>query len=107
MQMTNFEELKGLLKSAPKKIAILPHKNPDGDAIGSTLAMFHYLNKLGHSCNIVSPNDFPKFLKWMPSAKEIVIADYKPKVAEAIIHQAELIFILDFNTVKRIDDLGN
>ena len=106
MQMTNFEELKTLLKSAPKKIAILPHKNPDGDAIGSTLAMFHYLRKLGHTCNIVAPNDFPKFLKWMPSAKEIVIADYKPKVAEAIIHQAELIFILDFNTVKRIDDLG-
>lgn len=107
MQMTNFEELKALLKSTPKKIAILPHKNPDGDAIGSTLAMFHYLNKLGHTCNIVSPNDFPKFLKWMPSAKDIVIADYRPKVAEAIIHQAELIFILDFNTVKRIDDLGN
>ena len=107
MQMTNFEELKALLKSTPKKIAILPHKNPDGDAIGSTLAMYHYLNKLGHTCNIVSPNDFPKFLKWMPSAKDIVIADYRPKVSEAIIHQAELIFILDFNTVKRIDDLGN
>jgi bifunctional oligoribonuclease and PAP phosphatase NrnA len=106
MQMTNFDALKELL-SSPKKIAILPHKNPDGDAIGSTLAMYHYLKKLNHTCNIVSPNDFPKFLKWMPSAKEIVIADYQAKRAEAIIHQADLIFILDFNTVTRIDDLGN
>ncbi|HEY4538973.1 MAG TPA: DHH family phosphoesterase [Faecalibacter sp.] len=106
MQMTNFDALKELL-STPKKIAILPHKNPDGDAIGSTLAMYHYLRKHQHTCNIVAPNDFPKFLKWLPSAKEIVIADYQPKRAEAIIHQADIIFILDFNTVTRIDDLGN
>lgn len=106
MQMTNFDALKELL-STPKKIAILPHKNPDGDAIGSTLAMYHFLNKLNHSCNIVSPNDFPKFLKWMPAAKDIIIADYQSKRAEAIIHQADIIFILDFNTVTRIDELGN
>ena len=106
MQMKNFEALKELL-SKPKKIAILPHKNPDGDAIGSTLAMYHYLTKLNHTCNVVSPNDFPKFLKWMPGAKDIVIADYQAKRAEAIIHQADIIFILDFNTVTRIDELGN
>ena len=105
MQMTNFDALKELL-STPKKIAILPHKNPDGDAIGSTLAMYHYLTNLNHTCNVVSPNDFPKFLKWMPAAKDIVIADYQAKRAEAIIHQADIIFILDFNTVTRIDDLG-
>ncbi len=105
MQMTNFEALKNLLAS-PKKIAILPHKNPDGDAIGSTLAMSQYLKKLNHTCTIVAPNDFPKFLKWLPEAKEIVIADYNPKKAEAIILQADLIFILDFNTVNRIDELG-
>ncbi|WP_094745807.1 DHH family phosphoesterase [Vaginella massiliensis] len=106
MQMTNFEGLKNLLAS-PKKIAILPHKNPDGDAIGATLAMSLYLKKLNHSCNVVAPNEFPKFLKWLPEAKNIVIADYQPKRAEAIIHQADLIFILDFNTLSRIDDLGN
>lgn len=105
MQMTNFEGLQNLLAS-PKKIAILPHKNPDGDAIGSTLAMSLYLKKLGHTCNIVAPNEFPKFLKWLPEAKEIVIADYQAKRAEAIIHQADLIFILDFNTIGRIDELG-
>lgn len=104
--MTNFDALKELL-STPKKIAILPHKNPDGDAIGSTLAMYHFLKKFNHTCNVVAPNDFPKFLKWMPAAKEIVIADYQAKRAEAIIHQADIIFILDFNTVTRIDDLGD
>lgn len=103
--MTNFDALKELL-STPKKIAILPHKNPDGDAIGSTLAMYHFLKKFNHTCNVVAPNDFPKFLKWMPAAKDIVIADYHAKRAEAIIHQADIIFILDFNTVTRIDELG-
>lgn len=106
MYMTRFEELKELLNS-PKNITILPHRNPDGDAIGSTLAMLHYLTKLGHSCNIVAPNDFPKFLKWMPLAKKIVITEYNPAKAKILIEKAELIFILDFNSVTRIDELGD
>lgn len=106
MQMENFEELKKLL-SQPKRIVILPHRNPDGDAIGSTLAMSHYLSKLGHECEIVAPNDFPKFLKWMDGARKITIAEYNPKKGRAIVENAELIFILDFNNLSRIDELGN
>lgn len=105
MKMNRFDELKELL-SQPKQITIIPHRNPDGDAIGSTLAMFHYLSKLGHKCEVVSPNDFPKFLKWMPSAKKINIAEYAPAKARILIEKAELIFILDFNTIARIDELG-
>lgn len=106
MQMENFEELKKLL-SQPRRIVILPHRNPDGDAIGSTLAMSHYLSKLGHECEIVAPNDFPKFLKWMDGARKITIAEYNPKKGRAIVENAELIFILDFNNLSRIDELGN
>ena len=105
MQMDNFEELKALL-SQPKRIVILPHRNPDGDAIGSTLAMNHYLSKLGHQCEIVSPNDFPKFLKWMEGSKAIHIAEYIPGNARRLIENAELIFILDFNSITRIDEVG-
>ena len=105
MQMTNFEALKNLLAS-PKNIVLLPHKNPDGDAIGSTLAMSQFLIKIGHQCHVVAPNDFPKFLKWLPQAKEVIIGDYNPKKAEALIANADLIFVMDFNTLERIDQLG-
>lgn len=105
MQMQNFEELKSLL-SEPKRIVLLPHRNPDGDAIGSTLAMRLYLSKLGHSCEVISPNDFPKFLKWMEGAKDIQIAEYNPGHSRRTIEKAELIFLLDFNTTARIDEVG-
>ncbi len=106
MQMQNFEELKKLL-SQPKRIVLLPHRNPDGDAIGSTLAMFHYLTKLGHECEIIAPNDFPKFLKWMDGAKKISIAEYNPGKSRILIEKAELIFILDFNSITRIEEVGD
>ncbi len=104
--MENFEELKKLLEH-PRKIVILPHRNPDGDAIGSTLAMSHYLTKLGHECEIIAPNDFPKFLKWMDGAKKINIAEYNPAKCRILTEKAELIFILDFNSFGRIDEVGD
>lgn len=106
MQMTNFDKLKGLLLSGSKKIAILSHRNPDGDAIGSSLAMKHYLTKLGHLCEVIVPNEFPKFLKWMDGARDILIAEYKNGQSKRFIEEAELIFILDFNTTSRVDEVG-
>ncbi|MBW7870387.1 MAG: bifunctional oligoribonuclease/PAP phosphatase NrnA [Flavobacteriia bacterium] len=105
MQMTRFEELKNLL-SKPKQIVILSHRNPDGDAIGSSLAMNHYLTRLGHKCDMIVPNEFPKFLKWMDGAKDIQIAEYSPSNSRNLVENAELIFILDFNTTSRIDEVG-
>lgn len=105
MQMTRFEELKSLL-SQPKQIVILSHRNPDGDAIGSSLAMNHYLTRLGHKCDMIVPNEFPKFLKWMDGAKGIQIAEYSPSNSRNLVENAELIFILDFNTTSRIDEVG-
>lgn len=103
--MNRFEELKELL-AKPRKIVILPHRNPDGDAIGSTLALSHYLTKLGHECEIIAPNDFPKFLKWMDGAKKIRIGEYTPGKCRNLVENAELIFILDFNNFNRIDEVG-
>lgn len=103
--MNRFEELKELL-AKPRKIVILPHRNPDGDAIGSTLALSHYLTKIGHECEIIAPNDFPKFLKWMDGAKKIRIGEYTPGKCRNLVENAELIFILDFNNFNRIDEVG-
>lgn len=83
------------------KIVIICHYNPDGDAIGSTLGLQHYLQKTGLHASVIVPNDFPKFLKWMPEAKKIVIAEYKRKLAAELIRDADVIFILDFNASHR------
>ena len=88
------------------KIVIITHYNPDGDAIGSSLGLKHYLNIKGLNAEVVVPNDFPKFLKWMPEAKKITIADYKRKKAWEMIDQADVIFILDFNAAHRCGNLA-
>ena len=87
------------------KIVIITHYNPDGDAIGSSLGLKHFLNQKGLEADVIVPNDFPKFLKWMPDSKKIIIADYKRKVAGEAIYNADVIFILDFNASHRSGNL--
>lgn len=88
-----------------QKIAVVTHLSPDGDALGSSLGLHHYLLSLGKEVKVVVPNAFPYFLKWMNGSNDIVINTYIPKTAEAIIKHADLIFCLDFNVLKRIGDL--
>ena len=87
------------------KIVIITHYNPDGDAIGSSLGLKHFLNRKGLEADVIVPNDFPKFLKWMPDSKKIIIADYKRKLAGEAIYNADVIFILDFNASQRSGNL--
>jgi bifunctional oligoribonuclease and PAP phosphatase NrnA len=103
--MENVLELKALL-AAPKHIVILSHRNPDGDAIGSSLATQKYLHKLGHSTKVVFPSEFPDFVEWMEGASEIVIYDKDKDKATEAIKAADMFFCLDFNGLSRIDDLG-
>ncbi|MEP2237164.1 MAG: DHH family phosphoesterase, partial [Maribacter sp.] len=91
MNLEHLNELKKLL-SSPKKIAIIPHKNPDGDAIGSTLALWHYLVNTGHTASIVAPNDYPKFLKWMPGSDKILNFERENSQSKAFINTADIIF---------------
>lgn len=93
-------EIKKLI-STKNKIIITTHYNPDGDAVGSSLALKHYLKKLGVDSEVIVPNDFPKFLKWLPGANKIIIGEYKKRKALDLIEQAEIIFSLDYNTFKR------
>lgn len=99
-------EIKSLL-IPQNKIVIITHYNPDGDAIGSSLGLKHYLQAKGLHAEVVVPNDFPKFLKWMPDAKKSIIAEYKRKVAFDILNEADVIFCLDFNSPSRIGILGD
>lgn len=94
------------LLSSPKKIVIVSHKNPDGDAIGSSLGLYHYLVKQNHQVDVIMPNDYPTFLKWMPS--ENIVANYEAtvKTSNAIINNADVIFTLDFNALQRAGDMA-
>lgn len=87
-------------------IIITTHLSPDGDALGSSLALYHFLKNRGKNVEVLVPNSFPYFLKWMQEAKEIVIFEYIPDAAKAKIAHADLIFCLDYNVLKRIGDMG-
>ena len=100
MKKEDILELKTLLNS-PKNIVIVPHKNPDGDAIGSTLGLMHYLKKHNHNVVVVAPNDYPSFLKWMPGESTILKFENQHKKSELLINEADIIFTLDFNAFHR------
>ncbi len=102
--MNDIHKLKEELSSS-KKIVIIPHKNPDGDAIGSTLGLYHYLKKLDQDAVVIAPNDYPEFLKWMPGEETIIKFDTDTALANSKIKEADLIFTLDFNSLHRIDEM--
>lgn len=96
-----------MLLATPKKIVILPHRNPDGDAMGSTLALYHFLKKLNHQPILISPNEFPDFLAWMPGSETVLIYEKDKVGTKAVLEQAELIFTLDFNALHRTGEMEN
>lgn len=89
----------------PRRILITTHKNPDGDAIGSSLGLWWVLMRLGHDVRIVVPNQFDHFLAWMPGSEEIINAWREMKLAGTLFQDAEIIFCLDFSASKRVGDL--
>ncbi len=93
-------EIQELLAN-PKKIVIIPHRSPDGDAMGSTLALYHFLLKLNHEVNVIAPNDFPDFLAWIPSSEKVLIFENDTKATSKILQEAEVVFTLDFNALHR------
>ncbi len=93
------------LLATPKKIVIIPHRNPDGDAMGSTLALCHFLLKLGHDAVVISPNDYPQFLAWMPGAENIVIYESDKERSTQMLNSAEIVFTLDFNALHRTGEM--
>ena len=103
MDDNQIKKIKGLL-SKEKTIVIIPHKNPDGDAIGSSTALDSYLKKLGHKSLIVCPNHFPKFLNWMDPKKKIKIFEDENELKHKILN-CDIIFNLDFNNLSRISSM--
>lgn len=82
------------------------HAGPDGDALGSTLGMAHYLRELGKEALVIVPDAFPDFLAWMPGAQEILRFDKQRDKAELMLSMADVIFAMDYNALNRVDDMG-
>ncbi len=101
MNFEDFQSLKQIL-STPKKISIVTHRNPDGDAYGSSLALYLYLLKLDHVVTVLSPNECPEFLKWLPKEDKIVIFENDKKTGTKILEESDIIFTLDFNALHRV-----
>ncbi len=104
MTASDISEIKQLL-SESKKITIVPHKNPDGDAMGSSLGLFLFLLASGHKVHVITPNDYPQFLKWLPGNDDVLIYDNDRKANNDKIAESDLIFALDFNDLSRVGDM--
>lgn len=104
MKNTDITKIKNLL-SSPKKIIIVPHKNPDGDAVGSSLGLYLFLKKHLHEVTVIAPNDYPDFLKWMPEEQSILKFESQREASKKLIDNADIIFTLDFNALHRTGEM--
>lgn len=93
------------LISEPKKIIITFHENPDGDALGAALGLKIFLQKT-HQVTIISPNNYPEFLKWMPGSSNIMFYHKNKEEADKQIDAATLIICVDFNEIERLGNLS-
>lgn len=103
METLSFEPIQAEL-SYPRRIAVTMHQKPDGDAIGASLGLFHYLKAKGHKVEVVSVTDYPENLKWMPGTDQVLLAPLDPDKAQWVFEGADLIFCLDFNTLHRLNE---
>jgi phosphoesterase RecJ-like protein len=103
--MLDLAVLKNLLNQ-PRKIVITTHHKPDGDAMGSSLGLYNYLIQQGHHTQVITPTDYPDFLAWMPGNENVIIFTEHVDESAALVADAEIIFCLDFNTLSRINELG-
>ncbi|MBQ6861342.1 MAG: DHH family phosphoesterase [Alistipes sp.] len=107
LNKADIDALRSLITEAPKQVVIVSHTNPDGDAIGSSLAWAEVLEGLGHTVTCIVPNRPPYFLSWMPRINEVVIFKQAEEQAREAIERAELLFCLDFNAISRLEILSD
>lgn len=103
--MENIATLKDFLKT-PKNIIITTHQKPDGDAMGSSLALYNYLLPLGHNIRVITPTEYPAYFGYLPGNEEVYNYLENPNLSQIAIEAAELVICLDFNDLSRIEPLN-
>ena len=93
--------------SSKKNIVITTHRTPDGDALGSSIALYEALKLDGHNVNIIVPNNFPYFLNFLPFSSEAIIFEKENEKAINLISKADTFFFLDFNSYSRLDKMAD
>lgn len=99
------KRVRSLINGA-RDIVITCHLSPDGDAVGSTLGLCHVLRRLGKNANVVTADMVPRSLHFVPGVRDITVMSINESLARRLVSEAQLIFCLDFNTMSRIDKLG-
>lgn len=89
-----------------RRIVIVAHKRPDGDAIGSCLGLYHFLYAFERETFVILPDAIPSNMTILPSSSEIINYEQNVEHCKAIIAETDLIFCLDFNNLERIGALG-
>lgn len=92
-----------LLLATPQNIVITTHYNPDGDALGSSLALYRFLKSSGQNVSVLIPNEYPGFLNWMPDLKSALVYSKDQQNAELLLNSASIIFCLDYNGFNRVN----
>lgn len=97
--------LMGTMRQA-QKVVICAHRGPDGDAVGASLGLAGYLERLGKTVDVIFPNPFPDFLRWIPGADKVDFYELNKSAAASKIENADTIFMLDFGTIGRLKEMG-
>ncbi len=103
----HIDTLRAILEEKSHKIVIVSHTNPDGDAVGSSLAWAEALRGMGHTTTCIVPNKYPYFLDWMPGIVDVLIFKHDTERAQRAVEEADLIFCLDFNAISRLEILSD
>ena len=98
--MNIYKQIEAEIKAA-SNIVITAHKSADGDSIGSSLGLLHFIEKLGKKVVVCHPDKAPDFLYWLDTSSIILMED-NPEEVEIEINKADLIFCLDYNAINRV-----
>jgi phosphoesterase RecJ-like protein len=98
-------EFERLIKGSSKSIVIIPHTNPDGDAMGSVLGLWRVLKNAGYKTKVVSPTKYPEFYHWMDGHDQVIIYSHHPKQSARAFDEADLVICMDFNQLSRLGEM--
>lgn len=101
----DFSPIRKIIKP-DKSILLTSHTNPDGDAIGSVLALYHFFTQSGYQVKALVPNQFPDFLHWMPGCNDIIIFEKNKELGKKLLNGSDIIFSLDYNSPDRMGEAG-
>src|SRR5215203_4332312 len=90
-----------------KRVVITMHQKPDADAMGSTMALYHFLRLFGHEVTVISPTNWARWVDWMEGVREVLDYELNKQEADDVLDRAEWLFCLDFNHFNRTKTMAH